>query len=56
MPKEKEYLVDVTVKWTESCSAPNKKEAIEIVKSTFMDEYGIDLTKKEIISVTEVKD
>lgn len=48
---EKEYIIKVDLKFTEYITADNKKEAVQIVKNTFFDEYGIELTNKEIISI-----
>jgi hypothetical protein len=49
--KLKNYDFEVVVKWSQSCEAENKKRAIDIIKETFFDEYGIELTNKEIKSI-----
>ncbi len=51
---EKDYSIEVDLKFTQLASAPNKKKAIEIVKDSFREDYNIELTDKEITKVEEV--
>jgi len=53
--KEKQYRAVVRVGWECVFSEPNKKEAVEYLIDNFQDEYGIEITKKEIISLKEDK-
>ena len=55
MAKQKNYTIEVELKFTNSMPASSAKEAIKRVKASFADEYDIDLTDKEIISVEVIK-
>ena len=46
--KEKEYIFNVDLKFTQTIQAPNKTKAIKQLKKTFIEEYGIEPTNKEI--------
>ena len=46
---------DVRIEFGLSFDAKNKKEAIEFLKDSFKDDYGIDLMEDEIINLEEVK-
>lgn len=46
--KEKEYIYNITLKFTQIVPASNKKEAWEILENTFFDEFGIELDKTEV--------
>ena len=48
MKKEKEYILEIVLKFTEYMPATNKEEAIERVKTVFQDEYNIELRDEEI--------
>ena len=50
---EKEYVVDVDIKFTQALQASSKEEAIEITKELFKEEFNIDLEDSEITSVKE---
>ena len=45
---EKQYLVNVDVKWITMTTATNEKEAIENTKKTFIDDYNFEPLDKEI--------
>ena len=47
------YEVKIDIKFTQLVNAENKEKAIQQVKYSFADEYGIDVTDKEIIEVKE---
>jgi hypothetical protein len=47
-PIETDYSYQVTVRWTGIIPATSKIDAIEKVKSSFIDEYMIELENKEI--------
>ena len=53
--KEKMYYADVRIEFGMSFDAKNKKEAIEFLKDSFKDDYGIDLREDEIIKLEEEK-
>ena len=53
--KEKMYYADVRIEFGMSFDAKNKKEAIEFLKDSFKDDYGIDLREDEIIKLEEAK-
>ena len=55
--KEKEYIVETKMSWGQSVTANSKKEAFEIVRQTFKDEFNLEPTDKEmkVISVKEVE-
>ena len=53
--KEKMYYADVRIEFGVSFDAKNKKEAIEFLKDSFKDDYGIDLREDEIINLEEEK-
>ena len=55
MKKEKEYEVQVDIKFSQFLSAKNKKEAIKIVKESFYDSYGLKLDKSEIKKVVCIR-
>jgi hypothetical protein len=46
--KVKDFEVQVSIVWSNYIFAKNKKEAIEIVKENFKQEYNIDLGDNEI--------
>ena len=51
--EEKRYYADIEISWGVSFNARNKKEAIEYLKDSFKDDYGIDLKEDEIIKLEE---
>ena len=53
--KEKMYYADIRIEFGLSFDAKNKKEAIEFLKDSFKDDYGIDLMEDEIIRLEEEK-
>ena len=53
--KDKRYYADVRIEFGMDFDARNKKEAIEFLKDSFKDDYGIDLQDDEIIKLEEVK-
>ena len=46
--KEKDYIFNVDLKFSNKLSANNYDEAVEVLKSIYMEEYGIKLDDKEI--------
>ena len=46
--KEKNYTIDIDLKFTQVLSAKNKKEAIEQVEVSFYEDYGIDVLPEEM--------
>jgi len=44
----KEYYIEVSVNWTQSTEANNKKEAFKRTADTFEDEFGFRPTNKEM--------
>ena len=48
MSKEKDYIFNVDLKFSNKLSATNLTEATEVLKSIYMEEYGIKLDDKEI--------
>lgn len=55
MEKESKYFeIDINIEWTHYLTAKNKKEAIEEVKNSFYEEYGIEIDpEKEITRISE---
>ena len=54
MNKEKEYSCNVTLKFCgNSLQAKNKKEYIKVLKETFYDELGLEISDKEITDIEE---
>ena len=53
--KEKMYYANVRIEFGISFDAKNKKGAIEFLKDSFKDDYGIDLREDEIIKLEEVE-
>lgn len=51
--KDKMYYADVELKFGMSFDAKNRKEAIQFVKDSFKDDYGIDLREDEIIKLVD---
>ena len=51
---EKDFVVEVEIKWSNGLQARDKQHAIEIVKDIFKQEHNLDLSDDEIISVDEV--
>ena len=47
------YYADVELKFGMSFDAKNRKEAIQFVKDSFKDDYGIDLREDEIIKLVD---
>ena len=48
----KQFYAVVQIKWANfGLEARNKKEAIKVLKETFLDQYGIELETKEIIEI-----
>jgi hypothetical protein len=54
-PKNKEWEVDVDIRFSQLVSAPTKAKAISQVKDSFYDEYNLDIDDSEIVEVREVK-
>ena len=53
--KEKEYHIEVDIKFSQILYAKNKTEAIIALKQTFYDEYNIcDISSDEIKKITEI--
>ena len=52
---EKNYVVNVQIQFTQATSATSKAKAIKQVKDTFFDEYGLEITDEEIVSVKLTK-
>ena len=53
MEEEKRYYADIKITWGCSFNAKNKKEAIQYLKESYKDDYGIDLKDDEIIKLEE---
>jgi hypothetical protein len=51
---EKDFVVEIEIKWSNGLQARDKEHAIEIVKDIFKQEHNLDLDDNEIISVDEV--
>ena len=51
--KEKMYYANVRIEFGMSFDAKNRKEAIEFLKDSFKDDYGIDLREDEIIKLVD---
>jgi hypothetical protein len=50
----KQYNAMVKITWSNfGIEARNKKEAIKVLKETYQEQYGIDLTDKEIVEVVK---
>jgi hypothetical protein len=50
----KQYNAIVKITWSNfGIEAKNKKEAIKVLKETYQEQYGIDLTDKEIVEVVK---
>ena len=50
----KQYNATVKITWSNfGIEARNKKEAIKVLKETYQEQYGIDLTDKEIVEVVK---
>lgn len=55
MPKkEKEFEVGVNIRFSQIESAPTKQKAVEKVKESFYEEYGLELDDKEIEFVNKL--
>ena len=52
---EKEFFIEVVIRFDNYISAENESEAIEKLKDTFMEEYNIDLQSHEITKIVEQK-
>jgi hypothetical protein len=53
--KEKLFVIDVDVKFTQFVHAKTRKDAIKKTKDSFQEEYNISITDEEIIKITERK-
>ena len=53
--KDKKYYAKLKLEFDYCFESSNKKEAIEFLKDSFKDDYGIDLQDDEIIKLEEVK-
>jgi hypothetical protein len=52
----KQYYAIVKITWSNfGVEANNKKEAIKILKETYLEQYGIELDDKEIVEIKEDK-
>jgi hypothetical protein len=50
----KQYNAIVKITWSNfGIEAKNKKEAIKVLKDIYQEQYGIDLTDKEIVEVVK---
>jgi cytidylate kinase len=48
----KQYNAMVKITWSNfGIEARNKKEAIKVLKETYQEQYGIDITDKEIVEI-----
>jgi hypothetical protein len=48
----KQYYAIVKITWSNfGVEAKNKKEAIKVLKETYLDQYGIELDDKEIVEI-----
>jgi hypothetical protein len=48
----KQYYAIVKITWSNfGVEAKNKKEAIKVLKETYLDQYGIELEDKEIVEI-----
>jgi hypothetical protein len=48
----KQYYAIVKITWSNfGVEAKNKKEAIKVLKETYLDQYGIELDDKEIVKI-----
>jgi hypothetical protein len=50
----KDYRIVVKLELDNFISAENKKEAIKIVKQSFLQDYNIELEDSELIEVKEI--
>jgi hypothetical protein len=50
----KDYRIVVKLELDNFISAENKKEAIKIVKQSFLQDYNIELEDSELIEVEEI--
>lgn len=50
---EKDFVIEVELNFTNCFTASSKEEAKEMVIDSFKDDYGIELTDKEIVSINE---
>jgi hypothetical protein len=51
---EKDFVVEIEIKWSNGLQAIDKEHAIEIVKDIFKQEHNLDLDDNEIVSVNQV--
>ena len=51
---DKEYELEIVLKFTQIIRATSKEEAKERVEATFYEEYAIDLAETEIKSIKEI--
>lgn len=52
----KQYYAMVKITWSNfGVEANNKKEAIKILKETYLEQYGIEIDDKEIVEIKENK-
>ena len=51
---EKDFVVEVEIKWSNGLQARDKEHAIEIIKDIFKQDHNLDLNDVEILSVDEV--
>ena len=52
----KRYYAMVKITWSNfGVEANNKKEAIKILKETYLEQYGIEIDDKEIVEIKENK-
>lgn len=50
----KQYYAVVKIEWVNfGLEASSKKEAIKVLKETFLEQYGIELDDKEIVEIKE---
>jgi hypothetical protein len=47
----KTYNAVVKITWSNHFQARNKKEAVEVLKETYRQEFNIELTDKEIVEI-----
>ena len=53
--QEKEYIGVIKIEWVQSLQAESRENAIQIIKDSFYQEYGIDLADNELVSVEEIE-
>lgn len=51
MQKDKQFRAIVRVEWECVFSEPNKEQAIAYLIDNFKEDYNLDITRKEIISL-----